>query len=184
MTEFNFGQNVNEVGTDPLQVEHALVLQGIRRMEQQSARLRSHANPTLGAGKSASAPPPKSGARAPAGSEPDARARDRVEAISIEDRCQGEWSQSAELRSEFSSVEQYTAYMKAAQRGQARIFGQQESRRSGSRREHARPEGPSAETLIQQWKREPATRAEFLGDFSRFAAFQTAAARGLTPARE
>ena len=45
----------------------------------------------------------------------------------IEDRCKAEWKKNAELRSEFSTVEQYTAYMKAAERGQVRIFGQKEA---------------------------------------------------------
>ena len=45
----------------------------------------------------------------------------------IEDRCKAEWKKKSELRSEFSTVEQYTAYMKAAERGQARIFGQKEA---------------------------------------------------------
>ena len=45
----------------------------------------------------------------------------------IEDRCKAEWKKKAELRTEFSTVEQYTAYMKAAERGQARIFGQKEA---------------------------------------------------------
>lgn len=105
-----------------------------------------------------------------------------VEAIALEDRCQTEWNQNPELRGEFCSLEQFTAYARAVERGQARIFGQDDGR-SGSRRERTRPEGPSAEGLIRRWKSEPATRVEFLGDFSRFAAFQTAAARGLTPAQ-
>lgn len=183
MIEFN----VVEVGMDPVQVEHGLVLQNIRRMEQQSARLRSRARSTLGAGKSAPALTSRSGARAPAKAEPAAPARGHVEAIALEDRCKAEWSQSAELRSEFSSFEQYLAYAKAAEQGRARIFGQAEGG-SGPRREPAAgevsPEEARAAAIIERWKKSPELRAEFRGDLCRFAAYEAARARGATPARE
>jgi len=56
-----------------------------------------------------------------------AEVADEENVETIQDRCKAEWKKNAELRSEFSTVEQYTAYMKAAERGQARIFGQKEA---------------------------------------------------------
>ncbi len=105
-------------------------------------------------------------------------------AETIEDRRKAEWNKNSGLRSEFVNFWQYSAYMKAAEEGRVRIFGRAETYGPRSRRKTTRPEGPSAATLITRWKSSPGLRAEFRDDFLRFVAFQTAGARGLTPARE
>ena len=48
---------------------------------------------------------------------------DEAATETVEDRCKIAWSKDPDLHSEFSNLEQYTAYIKAAERGQARIFG-------------------------------------------------------------
>ncbi len=122
--------------------------------------------------------------RDPSGADPAIPARDHVEAIALGDRCKAEWNQNAELRSQFASLEQYTAYARAAEQGRVRVFGREETYGPRSRRKRPGSAGPNAEELIRRWKASSDVRAEFRDDFSRFAAYEAARARGATPARE
>lgn len=49
--------------------------------------------------------------------------KQRIEALPIEERCKAKWDASAELRAEFSSLADYTAYTKAEQSGKVRMLG-------------------------------------------------------------
>lgn len=50
----------------------------------------------------------------------DKEARDK---LPLEGRCKAEWEANAELHAEFSSLDSYTAYMKATDKGHARVMG-------------------------------------------------------------
>lgn len=49
--------------------------------------------------------------------------KQRIEALPVDERCKAEWEASASLRSEFSSLSDYTALVKAEHSGKVRVLG-------------------------------------------------------------
>ncbi len=74
----------------------------------------------------ADAPKPVAAAATPAIDTPTADAADD-KTLPLEERCKAKWDRSADLRAEFASLAAFTAYSKAAERGNARIFSRKEA---------------------------------------------------------
>lgn len=49
--------------------------------------------------------------------------KQRIEALPVDERCKAEWEANASLRAEFSSLQDYTALVKAEQSGKVRVLG-------------------------------------------------------------
>ena len=80
-----------------------------------------------GAAANADAPKPVANTPAPtvdAGAAAQASAeKQRVDSLPVEERCQAQWEASAEIRTEFASLADYTALVKAEQAGKVRVLG-------------------------------------------------------------
>ncbi|MFZ4623271.1 MAG: S49 family peptidase [Rhodoferax sp.] len=80
-----------------------------------------------GAAANADAPKPVANTPAPtvdAGAAAQASAeQQRVDALPVEERCKAQWEASAEIRTEFSTLADYTALVKAEQAGKVRVLG-------------------------------------------------------------
>lgn len=80
-----------------------------------------------GAAANADAPKPVANTPAPtvdAGAAAQAAAeKQRIEALPVEERCKAEWEASATVRTEFASLADYTALVKAEQAGKVRVLG-------------------------------------------------------------
>ena len=79
-----------------------------------------------GAAANADAPKPVANTPAPtvdAGAAAQAAAeKQRIEALPVEERCKAEWEASATVRTEFASLADYTALVKAEQAGKVRVL--------------------------------------------------------------
>lgn len=76
---------------------------------------------TAAAQLAADAPKPLPSAAAPAVEPPQTKAEDDKD-TPVEDRCKAKWESSSAIRGEFSSLTAYTAYVRASESGQARVF--------------------------------------------------------------